>query len=199
MSSLPPVRPGSKDGLIRFHGDKLGKIPDAEVAKLAGVSVRSVASYRARNKIPGYKGPRRKTPPASGPGGRRASRLENFMDILGKVPDRVVADKSGMSIGAVRNFRIKNGISASGPVGTTTEATVTGFRPTIVGGKTAAQAPAPKPMKTWKVVIIDSEDNQVDVRYTAATDLAEAAFKAKACETDELRVALVAIVGNFIV
>jgi hypothetical protein len=38
------------------------------------------------------------------------------MDILGKVPDRVVADKAEMSLGAVRNFRIKHGISASGRV-----------------------------------------------------------------------------------
>lgn len=108
------ARHGSKDGNILKHAHLLGKIPDAEVAKLSNVSVRTIASFRARNKIPGYKGPRRRTP--SSVGGRRASRLESFMDILGKVPDRVVADKAEMSLGAVRNFRIKHGISASGRV-----------------------------------------------------------------------------------
>lgn len=53
------VRPGSKDHLLAPWREELGRVPDAEVAEHAGVSVRTVASFRARNAIPGYAGPRR--------------------------------------------------------------------------------------------------------------------------------------------
>ncbi|MBA2320198.1 MAG: hypothetical protein H0V89_03495 [Deltaproteobacteria bacterium] len=53
------VRPGSKDHLLAPWRGDLGRVPDAEVAERAGVSVRTVASFRARNAIPGYTGPRR--------------------------------------------------------------------------------------------------------------------------------------------
>ena len=33
--------------------------------------------------------------------------------LLGKLPDRVVAEEAGMSLGAVRNYRIKNDIPAA--------------------------------------------------------------------------------------
>lgn len=104
------TRPGSKDALIEKYFDKLGRIPDAEVAKLTGVSVRTIASYRSRNGIDGYKGPRRRTPG----GGRRQSRLDDFRHLMGRVPDRVVAEQADMSLGAVRNYRIKHGIDAAG-------------------------------------------------------------------------------------
>lgn len=63
---LPPpvrssrVRPGSKDEALASRIEMLGKVPDAEVAREAGVSVRTVASYRARHGIAGYRGPRRR-------------------------------------------------------------------------------------------------------------------------------------------
>lgn len=55
-------RVGSKDALIARHAAALGSVPDAELADRAGVSVRTVASYRARHGIPGFRGPGR--PPA---------------------------------------------------------------------------------------------------------------------------------------
>lgn len=57
------TRMGSKDGLIARHAAALGSVPDAELAERAGVSVRTVASYRARHGIPGFRGPGR--PPAA--------------------------------------------------------------------------------------------------------------------------------------
>jgi hypothetical protein len=59
-AGLPRVRPGSKDYLLQPAFHLLGKIPDAEVARRCAVSVRTVASYRARHHIPGYTGPRKK-------------------------------------------------------------------------------------------------------------------------------------------
>jgi hypothetical protein len=103
-------RPGSKDALISAHADQLGRVPDAEIAKRAGVSVRTIASYRARNDIAGYRGPRR----SSGKKTHRRSRIDPFAELLGQVPDRVVAEKAGVSLNAVRNYRVKLGISAAG-------------------------------------------------------------------------------------
>ncbi|MCB9680898.1 MAG: hypothetical protein H6733_05440 [Alphaproteobacteria bacterium] len=109
-ADLPPARAGSKDARLLAHADLLGKVPDGEVARLAGVSIRTVASYRARHHIPGYAGPRR----ARGARGPRRSRLDTFSDLLGAVPDRVVAERAGVSLNAVRNYRVKRGIPALG-------------------------------------------------------------------------------------
>ncbi len=103
-------RSGSKDSQIEQFYHLLGNIPDSEVARLATVSVRTVASYRARRDIAGYNGPRRRPQARGG----RQSKLDDYEHMLGKLPDRVVADEAGMSLGAVRNYRIKNDISAAG-------------------------------------------------------------------------------------
>jgi hypothetical protein len=58
-AALTRVRAGSKDVLITQHAVALGQVPDAEVARRAGVSVRTIASFRARHNIPGYRGPRK--------------------------------------------------------------------------------------------------------------------------------------------
>jgi hypothetical protein len=58
-AALSRIRAGSKDALIAQHAAALGQVPDAEVARRAGVSVRTIASFRARHHIPGYRGPRR--------------------------------------------------------------------------------------------------------------------------------------------
>lgn len=106
----PDARSGSRDGQILRHFDLLGKVPDSDVARAASVSIRTVASFRARHGIPGYDGPRRRAETR----GRRSSRLEDHVGVLGVVPDRVVADLSGLSLGAVRAFRIKHNIPAAG-------------------------------------------------------------------------------------
>ena len=71
-------------------------------------SVRTVASYRARNNISGFKGTKRR----SRPGPR--SKVEPFANLVGKVPDRVIADKAGITVNAVRNWRRIRGIQAAG-------------------------------------------------------------------------------------
>jgi hypothetical protein len=116
--TLPPepgedlaARPGSKDHRILPHAHLLGSVPDADVAEKAGVSVRTIASFRARNVISGYKGPRRRR--ATTRTGR-GSKVDAYVQLLGKVPDRVVAEQAGVSLIAVRAYRPRMGISAAG-------------------------------------------------------------------------------------
>ena len=105
----PSPRPGSKDHLIHAHWDLLGNVPDAEVAREAGVSVRTVASFRARHNVPGYTGPRRSARSQK----RRPSKIDAYAHLLGTVPDRVVAQRASVSLNAVRNYRNKRGIAAA--------------------------------------------------------------------------------------
>ncbi len=105
----PNVRPGSKDQQITRFLDLLGEVPDAEVARKAGVSVRTIASYRARHAIGAYTGPRRNSRGT----GRRQSKIDPYRELLGQVPDRVVAEKASVSLNAVRNYRVKYGIAAA--------------------------------------------------------------------------------------
>lgn len=44
----------------------------------------------------------------------RSSRLDPFRDLIGAIPDAAVAQQSGMSIQAVRNYRQKRGIAPAG-------------------------------------------------------------------------------------
>jgi len=108
LRELTGGRPGSKDHLILDRIDIVGSRPDRDIAEEIGVSVRTLASFRARHKIPAYKGPRTQRKP----GGRR-SKIDPFRDLLGTVPDRVVAEKAGVTLNAVRNYRVKHGIAAA--------------------------------------------------------------------------------------
>lgn len=103
-------RIGSKDQRVESAFELLGNLPDAEIARRVNVSIRTVASYRSRHGIPGYDGPRRRPEPRDG----RRSRLEELHDLLGHVPDRIIADQAAMSLGAVRNYRLKHDIEAVG-------------------------------------------------------------------------------------
>jgi len=160
----PVMRPGSKDSHLVPFLDELGKVPDADIAERAGVSVRTVASFRSRHEISGYSGPRRSR------GGRkpRTSKIDPFRDLLGTVPDRVVAEKAGVSLNAVRNYRVKHGIAAAGR-----------GRPkagTVPPPAASASAPVATPSSAvaWQVSLLSGETVAV-----LAADLVEAAEKAK--------------------
>lgn len=104
-------RPGSKDDLILQHIDLVSTRPDRDIAEAIGVSVRTLASFRARHKIAPYNGPR-----TSRKAGGRRSKIDPHRDILGTVPDRIVAEKANVTLNAVRNYRVKHGIpAAAGP------------------------------------------------------------------------------------
>lgn len=120
---VPSPRPGSKDALIIKHHHLLGKVPDAEVAKRCGVNKNTIANYRQHYGIPGFDPHGRTTPHAAAPttapasdedglGGPR-SKIEPWLEHLGKVPDSVVAKEAGVTINAVRNYRARHGIPAA--------------------------------------------------------------------------------------
>lgn len=69
---------------------------------------------------------------------RRQSRVDAYADLLGKVPDRVIAEKAKVSVQAVRNRRVRLGIPSSRAYGAmqyaelgNKQAGVTGVTPPI--------------------------------------------------------------------
>jgi len=161
------ARPGSKDHRILAHAHLLGRVPDADIAEKAGVSVRTIASFRARNLIAGYKGPRRRR---SAIRAGRGSKVDAYMHLLGKVPDRVVAEQAGVSLNAVRAYRTRMGIAAAGrgrPPGARDDATGSVL---LTGNGFGSGA--------WKVVASLGDTRLV--RVVVAKSAADAAVRAEA-------------------
>lgn len=129
------ARPGSKDTRILPYAKLLGQVPDSDVAKKAGVSVRTIASFRARNNVGGYKGPRKRGADRA----PRKSRIDAFAHLVGQHPDRIVAEKAGVSLNAVRNWRMRHGVPASGRVAS--EPIGAGTSPVSAVGTHAATSP----------------------------------------------------------
>lgn len=105
-AALVPVRgsprPGSKDGLLQEHASLLGRVPDSEIAERAGVSQRTVASYRARHDIPGYTGsPQRRDPAGARSAWRVVIRHEDGNEAEGVLvaPSLVAAAEIAASLG----------------------------------------------------------------------------------------------------
>ena len=116
-----PRRPSPTDHLDAVR-EKMGTIPDHEVAVLCNSTAAIVGRYRRKHGIPayqGYKFVKGAKPPApkSGkprkPRKARASKLEPFRDEVGKLPDKVLAEKAGVSVEGVRMYRKRHGISLS--------------------------------------------------------------------------------------
>ena len=80
-------RPGSKDGKLQEFAGLLGRLPDAEVADRAGVSQRTVASYRTRHDLPRYSPPK----PAESVGIRSAWRVVIRHDLGERTEGVIVA------------------------------------------------------------------------------------------------------------
>jgi hypothetical protein len=133
--------------------------------------VRTVASFRARHNIPGYRGPRR-SPRARA---ARRSRLDPFAELLGSVPDRVVADRAGVSLNAVRNYRVKRGIAAAARDRAREEGAAEAGGATVSpGGSSAAPAVVDASgRQAWRVTWRTSEGERHGV--LVARDLIEAA------------------------
>jgi len=127
---MPPVEPlasGVKQAIVfrrsrlDAHLDKVGVLPDWDVAERVGVTKEAVRQYRVRRGIPAAW----ETSAAHGaePGAevrrdaRRGARspLALHLDILGKVPDSVVAERAGVSPKAVVKFRKRHGIAGWTP------------------------------------------------------------------------------------
>ena len=102
----PRTRPGSKDERIDQIRDQLGAISDREAAELAGVSQRTITSYRQRHSISAFTGR------GAAKGSRRRSKLDPFVELVGRLPDREVAERAEVTLNAVRNYRHTRGIGA---------------------------------------------------------------------------------------
>ena len=95
------ARPASEERL-RPYASELGQVPDGEVAQKAGLSVATVARIRRSRGIP---------PAQRGVvDGSGASRIDPFLELLGRVPDAEVAALAGVTRAAVRNYRSRRNI-----------------------------------------------------------------------------------------
>lgn len=161
-------RPGSKDRQLLAHRDLLGTMPDAEVARRAGVSVRTVAAFRARHRIPPYTGPRRR---ADG----RPSRIDGWAGSSATVQDRMFGEDTGGGINAVRGWRPNAGIAAAAAEATR-----------IVAGRAHA----------WQVTLHDG--GETSTRIVLAGTLLEAANAAASSVGDGVEVVGVCWVGELL-
>lgn len=184
----------AKDAVLEPLMSKLGTVPDSEIAKEAGVAARTVAAFRARHGIAGFKGSGKKKK------GRRRLKLDPFRDIIGNVPDRVVAEKAGVSINTVRNYRARFDIKPAGR-GRPTNEMIEAAQEIVDGGippekGTSApkvhRASAPASGGTAWLVTYDAGEGVV-----LASSLLEAAHKAAELRI-ELEVRAISYVGEML-
>lgn len=128
----------SADAKLETVRDLMGKKPDHEIAAMIGVSISTVGKFRRKNNIPAYEGhkfikgkvgtpgrptsapsrkkkttsPGKKKKRASGKKRFRRSKLDAFKHLVGKIPDREVAEMAGMTPDGVRMYRHRHGIPA---------------------------------------------------------------------------------------
>ncbi len=122
-----------KSKLIPFRNE-LGIIPDREIADKVGLTSEAVRRYRTRHGIPArWRGEgealpgegeilskaSQPKPKASKPARRQArtgrgrkSKLDPYLDELGILPDKALAEKAGVTPENVRAYRIRRGIPA---------------------------------------------------------------------------------------
>ncbi|TNE88254.1 MAG: hypothetical protein EP330_15125 [Deltaproteobacteria bacterium] len=161
------------------HKELLGTVPDDVVAEKAGVSRRTVANYRAKLGIAGYRGPRRRK--------KRTSAIDEFAHLLGTQPDAAIAELAGVSGNAVRAYRVRRGIPSWRSGGREEEPEVaTEAAPT-------AAVPASKPVRSvptatgqqfaWKVRFADGREAVVvSDSLSGAAGRAEAAGEVRSLE-----------------
>lgn len=100
----------SKAHLLEPYEELLGKEPDAAIARKAGVSTRTVATYRQRKQIPGYN---RWLDDSRSRKQTRRSAIDPYKEFVGVETDAEVAKRAGVTAQAVRNYRSKLGIVAA--------------------------------------------------------------------------------------
>jgi len=113
--------------------DLVGTCSDAEIAEKANLTVSAVRAYRRKHGIPSYKNglaakeatsASRKTTKATKKTAKKTaktktssttsrSRVAAFQDQLGVLTDTAIAAKAGLTIGAVRAYRVRQGIPSA--------------------------------------------------------------------------------------
>lgn len=147
---------------LDMFGEIIGTLSDKEVAAKAGVSTENVRTYRLRRGIPALwrgesveslqarqkrRAAKKATSRAVRPRRRkmrrrRSSRLDPYLELLGDVSDRELAQKAGVTPENVRAYRVRRGIPARWRGDGAAAAAPEGQAPRAV---TAARLPAPVP------------------------------------------------------
>jgi len=114
----PPLSEATRARLAPYVAT-MGKRPDGEIARAAGLDRRCVVVYRHYAGIPPYQrghAPAEEAPaPAVEPSpGHRRSRLDRYRHLMGDVSDGRIAELAGCSREAVMRYRSRYGIPAAG-------------------------------------------------------------------------------------
>lgn len=140
---------------VDAFAELVGQVPDRVVAERAGVTIGAVRNWRVARGIPAagrlalppepgevaeaLAAPPAEAKPARMPKRRgRRSRIDPWASEVGTVPDRVIAEKAGVSVNAVANYRKVRGIPGFGTAAAASAAPA-------ASGATAAPAPASSP------------------------------------------------------
>jgi transcriptional regulator with XRE-family HTH domain len=100
--------PGQKR--IAAYHELVGVVPDPEIAAMADVSLGTVRNYRRAHGIGSTHRSKSERAKVAGarPTSRRSGRsspLDAFVHLLGTMPDREVAERAGVSMGSVYQYR----------------------------------------------------------------------------------------------
>lgn len=179
-----PKRAKRRSKIDPFHS-LVGQLVDREVAEKAGVTPAAVQAYRRKHGIPAASsggatagdvaGP---ATPTRGPKRRKArkSKVDPYFSLLGQVPDRVVAEKAGVTIGAVQAYRRRFSIPSTRAQRDTSQAprqsSATTAAPSVASGGAGARDLA------WKVTLVDG-----DVRVVIAPALTDAVARVEGLGT----------------
>lgn len=159
-------RPGRKSKISPFRA-QVGKVPDREIAELAGVTPEAVRMFRRRHDI----ALEVERAPAAAPAApkvprRRRSKLDPYQDLLGKVPDAEVAAMAGVTSENVRAFRRRHSIQAewrtearAAKAAPVVEAPPVVEAAPVVAAAPVAKAPAAARGAQAYAVIVDGKDD----------------------------------------
>ena len=177
--------------------DIIGVIPDKDVAEKAKVSPENVRTYRLRRGIPATfrgeslellqaKEKRRAAKKASTKPvkrnrrkmrRRRNSRLDPYLELLGDIPDRDLADRAGVTPENVRAYRVRRGIPARWRgEGGEAEAVSPGAKKAQVQPQASVSRPAADVNYAYRVVAEVANESREYVVF--ASNMADAAVLA---------------------
>jgi len=161
--------------------DKVGKIPDREIAALAGVTPEAVRMFRRRHGIQLATRVAAPAPASERKPRRRRSKLDPFNDLLGKVPDAEVAAMAGVTSENVRAYRRRHGIAAEwrtaeAPVAAPAPAAAAPVAAAPVAAAPVAAAPAASTGAEAYGVKVAGNDSEY---FIVGADIAQAAAAAQ--------------------
>ena len=187
---------GPKDRKRAFKGRKskvdavahlVGKVPDRELAEQIGVTPENVRTWRKRRGIePTWKTDEaapapmpRRSPKRGKKPRRRKSKLDPYRAELGTVPDRVVAEKAGVTAENVRTYRKRHGIESSWRQASEAPAKpAPAAKPAAKPARQRRSGPTPPP-RGWAFRVTAEIDGAEREYVTFGADVVEAATVAR--------------------